>query len=554
MSTTVKTGWLNNKNGDKFAPKTLTSQVQTSDGVLLEDKIQADIDEAIANISINVDVDSTLSPTSTNPVQNKIVNAKFEDVDNTINELTTAVNSKLNTVTASSTYETKTDANTKLAEVKVYTDTKTSGLASTSSVNTSINTHNTSTSAHEDIRTLITDLSTAVNNFLDVDDTTTDQLSEVLTLIENNKGTLESLTTTKVNVSDIVNNLTTNSTSKVLSAAQGVAIQGLINDLQTELDSHTHEITDVTGLQTALDGKANEEHGTHVTYNTTAPLMDGTASVGTASTVARSDHRHPTDTSRASQTDLDALETVVAGKADSVHNHVIADVTDLQTTLDGKSDTGHTHTTANITDITATADELNYMSGVTSNVQTQIDGKMSATDPVGTGSFSIGREEGSYVGYNSFAVGQWVTASGANTHAEGLGTIASAMGAHAEGYFSKATASYSHAEGYNTIASSDNQHVQGKYNIDDTTSAHIVGNGTNTTSRSNAHTLDWSGNAWFAGDVYVGSTSGIDKDDGSVKLATTTELTSTLSSAQTYTDQQVATKTQVQICIWEDSD
>lgn len=46
MSTTVKTGWLNDKNGDKFAPKTLTSQVQTSDGTLLEDKIQADLDAA----------------------------------------------------------------------------------------------------------------------------------------------------------------------------------------------------------------------------------------------------------------------------------------------------------------------------------------------------------------------------------------------------------------------------------------------------------------------------------------------------------------------------
>lgn len=44
MPTTVKTGWLKDKNGDKFAPKTLISQVQTSDGILLEDKIQADLD------------------------------------------------------------------------------------------------------------------------------------------------------------------------------------------------------------------------------------------------------------------------------------------------------------------------------------------------------------------------------------------------------------------------------------------------------------------------------------------------------------------------------
>ena len=38
--------------------------------------------------------------------------------------------------------------------------------------------------------------------------------------------------------------------------------------------------------------------------------------------------------------------------------------------------------------------------------------------------------------------------------------------------------------------------------------------------RSNAATVDWSGNAWYAGDVYVGSTSGTNRDGGSKKLAT----------------------------------
>ena len=41
MSTIIKTGWLQDSNGDTFAPKTLMSQVQASDGMLLEDKIQA---------------------------------------------------------------------------------------------------------------------------------------------------------------------------------------------------------------------------------------------------------------------------------------------------------------------------------------------------------------------------------------------------------------------------------------------------------------------------------------------------------------------------------
>ena len=133
----------------------------------------------------------------------------------------------------------------------------------------------------------------------------------------------------------------------------------------------------------------------------------------------------------------------------------------------------------------------------------------------------------------SHAEGASEEASGPASHAEGYQTIASGTGSHAEGYQTKASGEYSHAEGGSQEASGEyshaegsgtkaqgkNQHVQGKYNISDTTSAHIVGNGT-FKNHSNAHTLDWEGNAWFAGDVYTGSTSGTNKDSGSKKLAT----------------------------------
>lgn len=117
----------------------------------------------------------------------------------------------------------------------------------------------------------------------------------------------------------------------------------------------------------------------------------------------------------------------------------------------------------------------------------------------------------------SHAEGLKTTSSGYVSHAEGNGAIASGTGSHVEGYVAKASGSYSHAEGFLTEASGENQHVQGRWNITDKTSAHIVGNGSGS-NKSNAHTLDWSGNAWFAGDVYTGSTSGKNKDDGSVKL------------------------------------
>lgn len=45
---------------------------------------------------------------------------------------------------------------------------------------------------------------------------------------------------------------------------------------------------------------------------------------------------------------------------------------EVDTLLSGKSATGHTHTLSNITDITVTAAEINYLSGVDSNIQDQL--------------------------------------------------------------------------------------------------------------------------------------------------------------------------------------
>ena len=75
---------------------------------------------------------------------------------------------------------------------------------------------------------------------------------------------------------------------------------------------------------------------------------------------------------------------------------------------------------------------------------------------------------------------------------------------------STASGKYSHAEGFYTIAKHEAAHVCGEYNSPDSSTAGaysrgtyiiIVGNGESNSKRSNAHTLDWSGNAWFAGTV-----------------------------------------------------
>lgn len=141
-------------------------------------------------------------------------------------------------------------------------------------------------------------------------------------------------------------------------------------------------------------------------------------------------------------------------------------------------------------------------------------------------------------GLYSHAEGIQTTASANCAHSEGQGTTASGLRSHAEGYKTTASGVISHAEGFGTIANSATQHVEGMYNIEDVpdeedyfgTYVHIIGNGSSS-ERSNAHTVDWDGNAWYAGDVYVGSTSGTNKDSGSKKLATEEFVTNAVASA-----------------------
>ena len=113
------------------------------------------------------------------------------------------------------------------------------------------------------------------------------------------------------------------------------------------------------------------------------------------------------------------------------------------------------------------------------------------------------------------------TASGNFSHAEGSSNIASAQNAHAEGGGTIASGMSSHAEGLGTTAVGQGQHVGGMYNVvepsgdstwDKGTYAEIIGNGTSQNDRSNARTLDWSGNEWLAGTLKLGGTSATDSN------------------------------------------
>lgn len=168
-------------------------------------------------------------------------------------------------------------------------------------------------------------------------------------------------------------------------------------------------------------------------------------------------------------------------------------------------------------------------------------GALSKDNPSGTGSFAVGYNVEA-TGTNSHAEGSSTHATGAHSHAEGSATYATGYYSHAEGYSTTARgtvshaegegtvayASRSHAEGYYTYAGSEYQHVQGKCNIIDTSNkyAHILGNGNTFQNRSNAHTIDWSGNAWFAGKVTDGTNNVLsDKQNKSDEALSTTDKT-----------------------------
>ena len=91
--------------------------------------------------------------------------------------------------------------------------------------------HNVSGAAHADLRALIDGLTSRLNALADSDDTTLDQLSEIVAYIKSNKALIDAVTTGKVSTSDIVDNLTTNASGKVLSAAQGVALKAMIDGI-----------------------------------------------------------------------------------------------------------------------------------------------------------------------------------------------------------------------------------------------------------------------------------------------------------------------------------
>lgn len=113
--------------------------------------------------------------------------------------------------------------------------------------------------------------------------------------------------------------------------------------------THGHAITDVTGLQTALDGKqaagtyAAASHG-HAIADVTGlqSALDGKQASGS---YAATSHGHIIGDVTGLQSALDGKQAA-GSYAAATHDHAISDVTGLQTALDGKAASSHGHSDA----------------------------------------------------------------------------------------------------------------------------------------------------------------------------------------------------------------
>ena len=302
------------------------------------------------------------------------------------------------------------------------------GAEKAGTASSAVSTHNTSAEAHNDIRTLIGDITTRLNALANSTDTELDQMAELVEYIKDNRELIEGVTTNKVNVSDIVNNLTTNVSNKPLSAAQGVAIKGLIDALQEEVDekANASDLTSHTGNTTVhitsterTNWNAAKTHADSTHARTDATKVEDSSTNGNIKINGTevNVYTHPSGTNPHGTTKSDlglgnvenkssatirgeltkenvttalgytppTTDTKYTHPTTSGNKHIPSGGSEgqiLRWASDGTAvwgnDSNTTYTLASF-GITATKDEINYVDGVTSNIQTQLNNKAASS-------------------------------------------------------------------------------------------------------------------------------------------------------------------------------
>lgn len=305
---------------------------------------------------------------------------------------------KVNTVSVNGGTPVQPDEN-KNVNLPISKNTVGLGNVTNENANTLISTHNGNSSAHTDIRNavsaveeLATEAKTLAEGRARAVVFTTKALMESTLYAENDKTKykvgdnifieevgvpdywvkgilaqkvspygwydLAPLETQKVDLTDINAHIANKSNPHGVTKSQ-VGLGSVVNkEMDDTPTADSDNYVKSAGVAEALAGKEpafTKKSAFNKDFGTTLPVMDGTASAGTADTVARSDHKHPSDSTRVPTT------RKVAGKALS------ADVTLGSLTIAGKTYNGSAAVTVPNSDIMPSSFSFTESSWVASN-------------------------------------------------------------------------------------------------------------------------------------------------------------------------------------------
>lgn len=197
----------------------------------------------------------------------KIINSLLGNVDNvrqysadnpppypvtSVNGQTGAVNLPIPSEAADVKADPIGTAENKTAALREEVNGKLADYDKSTAVNKKIGDHNVSAESHADLRLELQRLADRLNAALNSDDTSLDDLKEIVAYIKSNKTLIDGITSSKVNVTDIVDNLTTNTANVPLSAAQGVALKLLIDSLEEIVEGKITADQVAAQIKTAL--------------------------------------------------------------------------------------------------------------------------------------------------------------------------------------------------------------------------------------------------------------------------------------------------------------
>ena len=176
-------------------------------------------------------------------------------------------------------------------------------------------------------------------------------------------------TVVRTNVDQVISGRKTFTNPLIFNSGSFQSLQVL--GVYVSVSGHTHIISNITGLQTALDDKqASGNYALSSHTHTSSSITDFNTSVDSRITNANlqpsgnysvAGHTHTISNVTGLQTSLDNKQA--SGNYSLVgHTHNISDITSLQTTLDNKQPSGsyalssHAHLSSNITDFNTSVD------------------------------------------------------------------------------------------------------------------------------------------------------------------------------------------------------